>query len=240
MTRLVLSELFGPTIQGEGPYCGRRATFVRFGLCNLDCRNCDTAYTWDWTGRTGTIYVKADELAATTVADVATEVLEQHTDLVVITGGEPLVQTNAVVGLAKLLGAAGRTVQVETNGTIDPANRNDDDAVLDSITWVVSPKMAAMPTSTGGAVRLDVLERFADRPDAHLKVVCATPTDVADAATLAAVLGWPLSKVWVMPEGIDAATITQRTEVLADAAIAHGLNLTTRLHVLAWGLARRH
>ena len=46
---LVVSEVFGPTFQGEGPSSGQRAMFVRLGRCNLDCAFCDTAYTWDWT-----------------------------------------------------------------------------------------------------------------------------------------------------------------------------------------------
>src|SRR4029450_7825218 len=45
---LVVSEVFGPTFQGEGPSVGRRAGFVRLGRCNLDCSWCDTPYTWDW------------------------------------------------------------------------------------------------------------------------------------------------------------------------------------------------
>jgi 7-carboxy-7-deazaguanine synthase len=44
---LVVSEVFGPTIQGEGPHAGQRAAFVRLGGCNLTCTWCDTAYTWD-------------------------------------------------------------------------------------------------------------------------------------------------------------------------------------------------
>lgn len=45
---LVVSEVFGPTFQGEGPSLGRRAGFVRLGRCNLDCSWCDTPNTWDW------------------------------------------------------------------------------------------------------------------------------------------------------------------------------------------------
>src|SRR5262245_52198924 len=45
---LVVSEVFGPTWQGEGPSIGRRCGFVRLGRCNLACTWCDTPYTWDW------------------------------------------------------------------------------------------------------------------------------------------------------------------------------------------------
>ena len=45
---LVVSEVFGPTWQGEGPSLGRLCAFVRLGRCNLACCFCDTRYTWDW------------------------------------------------------------------------------------------------------------------------------------------------------------------------------------------------
>ena len=45
---LIVSEIFGPTIQGEGPFSGRRAFFLRLGICNLRCTFCDSKFTWDW------------------------------------------------------------------------------------------------------------------------------------------------------------------------------------------------
>src|SRR5438046_5626962 len=59
---LVVSEIFGPTFQGEGPSLGRRCVFLRLGACNLHCRWCDTPYTWDWTGRNGIEYDPRQEL----------------------------------------------------------------------------------------------------------------------------------------------------------------------------------
>ena len=47
MSSLVVSEIFGPTIQGEGQYAGQLVAFIRLGGCNLACSWCDTPYTWD-------------------------------------------------------------------------------------------------------------------------------------------------------------------------------------------------
>ena len=47
---LAVSEIFGPTHQGEGPSTGRLCGFVRLARCNLSCLWCDTPYTWDWGG----------------------------------------------------------------------------------------------------------------------------------------------------------------------------------------------
>lgn len=44
----MVSELFGPTVQGEGPSAGQLASFARMSGCPLSCRRCDTSWTWDW------------------------------------------------------------------------------------------------------------------------------------------------------------------------------------------------
>jgi hypothetical protein len=43
-----------------------------------------------------------------------------------------------------------------------------------------------------------------------------------------------------MPEGTDAATLTERMQALAPAVLARGWRLTPRLHVLLWGDRRGH
>lgn len=94
------------TIQGEGPFAGRPAVFVRLAGCNLNCRLCDTDYT---TGR--------EEV---TVRDLVGEILEltsQVVRLVVITGGEPFRQ-EALSFLVRDLIEKDLEVQIETNGTL--------------------------------------------------------------------------------------------------------------------------
>jgi 7-carboxy-7-deazaguanine synthase len=96
---LTVSEVFGPTFQGEGPSTGQIAMFVRLGRCNLDCRWCDTAFTWDWSR-----FDPAVELHRRTVAELLVELDRINAPLLVVTGGEPLLQQQ---GLEPLLAAAG-------------------------------------------------------------------------------------------------------------------------------------
>ena len=84
---LVVSEVFGPTWQGEGPSLGRRCGFVRLGRCNLACTWCDTPYTWDWER-----YDPRVELHRRMVTEVVSELDAMKIDMVVISGGEPLLQ----------------------------------------------------------------------------------------------------------------------------------------------------
>lgn len=95
---LAVQEVFA-TLQGEGPYVGWPALFVRLGGCNLACDFCDTDF---------------EDFAMMTVADIVAKAKAHR--LVVITGGEPLRQN--IAPLCKALLAAGAKVQIETNGTL--------------------------------------------------------------------------------------------------------------------------
>ena len=78
---LVVSEVFGPTVQGEGPSLGKRAAFLRLGRCNLDCAWCDTPFTWKWDE-----YDPAVELRERPVDEVVAEIAAMAVDRVVVTG----------------------------------------------------------------------------------------------------------------------------------------------------------
>ena len=233
-SRIIVSEVFGPTCQGEGPLIGRRSTFVRLGLCNLDCLNCDTPYTWDWKGRTGKAYDREAELSVRTIADVAGEASSLGAGLVVISGGEPFIQRKALISLIHHLHAFGHSVQIETNGTIDPGH----DTALEATKIVVSPKLAAMPT-TKPAIRPGALTAYRDL-GAHLKLVCASRDDVQEAAALVEALHWDPQRVWIMPESVATDVIDANLRAIADPTVRAGFNLTTRLHITAWGNTRGH
>jgi len=110
-----------PTIQGEGPFAGHAAIFLRLGGCNLQCPLCDTEYTND-------VLLSTLETTLFCIAQHA------HTQLVVITGGEPFRQN--ITPLVEALLRASHKVQVETNGTFYPG----DDFPWQDVTVVCSPK----------------------------------------------------------------------------------------------------
>ncbi|WP_404302199.1 7-carboxy-7-deazaguanine synthase [Alicycliphilus denitrificans] len=136
------------TLQGEGLQAGKPAVFCRFAGCNLwsgreadrasaVCRFCDT----DFVGTDGTFggkYATADELTdRITSFWPATD--EQHR-LVVMTGGEPLLQLDHA--LIDALHGRGFRIAVETNGTV---------AAPEGIDWIcVSPKAGAPLVQTSG------------------------------------------------------------------------------------------
>jgi len=125
------------TLQGEGVQSGSRAVFLRFAGCNLwsgreqdrataDCRFCDTDFVGT-NGEGGGKFGSAEELAGR-VANLWGNGEQQR--LVVITGGEPMLQLDDA--LVDALHARGFRVAVETNGTL-PA--------VGGVDWIcVSPK----------------------------------------------------------------------------------------------------
>lgn len=105
---LDVQQIF-PTVQGEGPLAGMPAVFVRLGGCNLACSFCDTEFEDFKPMAIGDIVQQVRQLAASNN-------YPQATQLVVITGGEPLRQP--IAPFCELLLAEGYQVQIETNGTI--------------------------------------------------------------------------------------------------------------------------
>jgi 7-carboxy-7-deazaguanine synthase len=138
---LKVCELFGPTIQGEGRFAGTQSIFVRTTGCNLRCvfkdSICDTAYSSFKPEKP--IFETFDELIQ------AFKQISQkceNVNHVVITGGEPLLQKEALkeflIAIFKI--RKDWIVTIETNGTMP---------ILDTLTkdyrislYSVSPKLS--------------------------------------------------------------------------------------------------
>lgn len=228
---VVVSEVFGPTLQGEGPFTGVPSAFVRLGACNLSCSWCDTPYTWD-----ASRFDLRQELVRVPVGSVIAQVIDMDTDVVVLTGGEPLLQQNqqGFIRLLAGLNDAGKQIHVETNGTFAPN--------VTTREWVthfsVSPKLAHAGDTRDKRIVPDVLRSFAMLPNAIFKFVAQRPSDLDEIQEVVTDCGIPDEQVWVMPEGAEPQDHLRHLQVLADSVVARRWNLTTRMHVLAWGNVR--
>lgn len=227
---LLVAETFGdekPTFQGEGPSCGTPAVFIRLSRCNLACSWCDTKYTWDWAH-----YDPRKESARLDVAALAEWALSARPGLVVITGGEPLLQQPKLALLVPPLLAGGKRVEVETNGTIAPVPA----LLADGVTFNVSPKLANSGVPESGRIVPGPLETFAASGRAVFKFVAADLGDLDEIGGVAGRFG--LDPVYVMPEARTSEALLERTRLLAGPAVARGWHFTTRLHVQAFDGAR--
>ena len=108
--KLKINELF-TSMQGEGQTIGFPAFFIRAAGCNLRCSDCDTKYSFDEKG------------TSIDVVELAKKFKAENLDTIVMTGGEPTLQWDAVEALYR---EVHRTVEgfqrmiIETNGTIVP------------------------------------------------------------------------------------------------------------------------
>ncbi len=150
---LALSEIFY-SIQGEGTWTGTPSVFVRLAGCNLACDFCDTDYSMKFFA---------------SVDDVVTMVREAGGDcpMVVLTGGEPLAQSETPA-LVEALRRDGRRVHIESNGTIFTE--------LPADVWLcVSPKERV---DARMAFRADEAKLIVDArvPEEHLRLFESKPT----------------------------------------------------------------
>ena len=223
-----------PTVQGEGPYCGRRCTFVRLWGCNLHCAWCDSAETWDTRGLNGIEYPRAENCRSIDVRNIVADVQALGVDLCIITGGEPLLQAERVRVLAKGLQGLGISTHVETNGTcssgpIGPWVQH----------YVVSPKLASA-LAGANSINEAVLHEFAVMPAdrATFKFVVMSDADVDEAYELCERFGVQFRARWAMPQGRNASEVHGTLATIADHALERGFNLSPRLHIDIWGQDR--
>jgi 7-carboxy-7-deazaguanine synthase len=230
-TQLSVSEIFGPTIQGEGASQGRAVVFLRLGLCNLDCSWCDTPYTWDWTGKNGKIYIKENELNKWTIRDILDRLSDAagpFVDRLVISGGEPLLQQKRLAHLVKEWDGP---VEIETNGTIIPSET----LVEEGVQFNCSPKLFNSGIKYEDRIIPEVLYEIG-QAFSFFKFVVDTEEDIREVdAIMDLVLNiHDQSRIFLMPQGIDSTTIKSKLPWVMTQAAKRGWSVSPRLHTLAF------
>ncbi|MBL8531294.1 MAG: 7-carboxy-7-deazaguanine synthase QueE, partial [Hyphomonadaceae bacterium] len=229
------------SIPGDGAFAGRTRTFVRLSGCNLHCRWCDTAYTWNWQGspfvhQNPAKYDPAHEMIALPVAEAAQRIAALPCEGLVITGGEPLLQGEALAALIDTVKAndASRRIEIETNGSIAPAAALA--ARVDH--FAVSPKLAHSGNPAELALKRAALSAFAALESAAFKFVAQSEADLDAVAALAAAHAIPASRIYIMAEGVEPAALSARNAALIGPILARGYNFTDRLHIHLFGQRR--
>lgn len=225
--RLIVNEIFGPTLQGEGVSAGRTAVFLRLAYCNLKCTFCDTTYSWDWTR-----YDIRDEAELMRVDTIAARLTDlSSTQLLVVTAGEPLLQAPGLVGLLRKLDGH-REVEVETSGTVVP----HEDLWSLVARFNVSPKLSGSGMTAGRALRDQPIAAFAERPGVVWKFVVATKDDLAEVREV--VDRFQLANVFLMAEGVTLEAQIEGMRALAPICVENNWSLSPRMHVQLWGDTR--
>jgi organic radical activating enzyme len=195
-------------------------------MCNLACTWCDTKYTWDWQS-----YDVKREVVSVGVADAIDRVEAFDCQHLVVTGGEPLMQQDALAPLVAQLSGRGFYCEVETNGTLAPGAE-----LAGAVSqWNVSPKLANSGNAADRRTVPGALEAFRGLPNAYFKFVLVDPADADEVCGIVERFGLPRDRVILMPEGVTRDAVSTRGKWVADLCERHGFRFSTRLHILLWG-----
>jgi 7-carboxy-7-deazaguanine synthase len=237
--RVRISEIFGPTIQGEGPLIGRPTVFVRTAGCDYRCAWCDTLYAVLPEYRDEWILMSPPQIMAR-----VNELAGDSSVLISLSGGNPALQPLApVIALGR---RHSHSFALETQGSVSQA-------WFAELDWLIlSPKPPSSGMITDWNALEACLEAAQGKPRSVLKIVVFDDADYSYAQTAAA--RHPTLPVYLQvgnPAPLIAAggaeagepdeDLMHRLRWLAGKVIAdHWFAATVlpQLHVLAWGNKR--
>ncbi|MCC4263762.1 7-carboxy-7-deazaguanine synthase QueE [Oceanimonas baumannii] len=235
---IAISEIFGPTIQGEGALTGVPTVFVRTGGCDFRCSWCDTLYAVeprfkaDWTPMSaGAVLAEVERLSG------------GRPLLITLSGGNPALQP--LGELLQLGHDKGYTFAIETQGS----KAQEWFGQLDHLT--LSPK----PPSSGMAFSQsrfgECLAAAGNNTQVSLKLVIADETDYQWAREFAAqypqlpLTLQPCNPVPATPDEPERETdldaLNARLRWLVDKVTADGwfeARVLPQLHVIIWNNER--
>ncbi|MBU9698840.1 7-carboxy-7-deazaguanine synthase QueE [Rhodobacteraceae bacterium HSP-20] len=233
-----VSEIFGPTIQGEGALIGQPTVFVRTGGCDYRCVWCDSLHAVDRRFRADWL-----PMGPGAVLDRVRALSGGLPVMVSLSGGNPAIQP--LGGLIAAGKAEGYRFALETQGSV----ARDWFADLDLL--VLSPKPPSSAMETDWEALRACVEAAGPGPRVVLKFVVFDEADYTYARAAAA--RFPALPVYLQPGNhtppgpqddnarIDINGILQRLRWLVDRVVADhwfAAHVLPQLHVLIWGNKR--
>lgn len=237
-TLIRVSEIFGPTIQGEGVLIGLPTVFVRTGGCDYRCSWCDTMHAVDSKYRNQWLAMSTDA-----VLDKITALSGGKPITVSLSGGNPAIQPFG--DLIKKGHTSGYKFALETQGSV----AKDWFADLDVL--VLSPKPPSSDMDTDWAVFDACLDAAGSSPEIVLKIVIFDDEDYAYAKQAAA--KYPHLPVYLQPGNhtpppadeddfaVDQDGILDKMLWLVDKVTQDqwfDARVLPQLHVMLWGNKR--
>ncbi|HHF53290.1 MAG TPA: 7-carboxy-7-deazaguanine synthase QueE [candidate division WOR-3 bacterium] len=222
---LLVSEIFN-SIQGEGPKSGVPSIFLRLGGCNLRCRFCDTAYSSFPEYRNQWL-----NLSTQKVVDMILKIKRNEKNLV-ITGGEPLLQENALFLMLKIIHAEFATIEVETNGTLKPSRLLH---IGSKLHFNVSPKLSNSGVKKNLRLNHNALIFFSSMPGTIFKFVVKNKKDINEAEEIIKRFGIRKESIYLMPLAKTKNALSRIAGFVAEEAIQMGVNYSDRLQIRLWG-----
>lgn len=205
-------EIFD-SIDGEGIFTGCLATFIRLGGCNMRCSYCDTGYA-----------LNAKDGKEMSIAEIVRKVRKIGNTHITLTGGEPLINPESAC-LVKALCDRGYMVNIETNGSVDVRQFQNDNTVI---------TMDYKTISSGENKKMSIGRINALRKCDVLKIVCEKSDfpDIQDMLskikTNAAVFISPIFKE------VEPKELVEFLKSMRDSGIEKEIRVQVQLHKIIW------
>jgi len=230
-------EIFGPTIQGEGMVIGQKTMFVRTAGCDYSCSWCDSAFTWDGSGKHLIKQMDVEEIwkELTTLGG-------DRFSFVTISGGNPALLKN-LDSLISLLREKGIKIGLETQGS----KWQDWFYHIDELT--LSPK----PPSSGMVTNFEMLDTITQRLESFnnfsIKIVVFDDEDFEYAKNIHK--RYPNAPFFLQVGNPDSTTVDQDTLVqdliqqyewlinlVVEDSELNDVKVLPQLHTYVWGNKR--
>lgn len=232
---LAISEVFY-SIQGEGITTGFPSVFVRLGGCNLMCGGMGTQFDGalhseaTWRCDTIEVWMKALSKQVNEILDEeCSEAIRNGANLI-ITGGEPLMQQNGIVGFIDYVKENINKdvyVEIETNGTVMPSEE-----LINRVTqWNCSPKLSNSGNDKMIRINEPVLKTL-NSLNTQFKFVITTENDYKEMEQDFSFIDW--QKIFLMPSGENQELLNESKQVVAELCKNNYLKFTNRLHIEIW------
>lgn len=229
---LRISEIFGPTLQGEGALAGRPTVFVRTGGCDYRCSWCDTLYAVEskyreeWKPMSAeTVFAKVEALSG------------GRPILVTLSGGNPAIQD--LGPLIKAGQEKNYSFALETQGSVAQDWFQD----LDFLT--LSPKPPSSGMETDWNILNQCINNAKQNTEITIKIVILNEGDYTYAKQVAE--RYPDLRVYLQPcnhkveRDPDFEGLNERMRWLSDRVLKdrwHSVSVLPQLHVMLWGNER--
>jgi 7-carboxy-7-deazaguanine synthase len=224
---MIINEIFY-SLQGEGLLTGTPSIFIRLAGCPLRCKWCDTKYAWD-----------ASAGQDFTVSQILDRIKKYSCDFVVVTGGEPMINSR-LPQLVKKLKAIKKHITIETAGIAFIP-----DLPCDFVS--ISPKLSNSFSKNEGPNSaykytepdVSVLKMLTDNYDYQLKFVVDSPDDLDQILrTVDRIGNIRKEKVLLMPQAATRDEFFAKAEMVADLCKQTGFAFGNRLQVILWNNQR--
>lgn len=230
---LRVSEMFY-SLQGEGRYIGIPAIFLRLAGCNVGCSFCDTKSIW-----TKHENYTFDQLAKYFEEPIignkcAIELLKERNTHLVITGGSPLLQQDALIDFLDYFMSTYHfipIIEMENECTI----KAKEELLIKVFCWNNSPKLSNSGVRFEDRFKYDALIQMRNTANSWFKFVINSPADIQEIKrTYIAQKIIRQDQVILMPEGATREELNSKRTMVAQWALVNGFMYSDRLQVILW------